>query len=381
MGPLSEGLDHAEGLQADMTAFDERDHDTIGTHAVSDAPAGKRRHHHLVFEATTRCNHACPHCYNVWEADRTYPSGLLDFETTCRLLEKLIDETDMDLLSFSGGEPMLRSDFFELVDFVAGKGVDINLITNGSLLDRQAIDRIGPGRVSLYELPLLGPTPELHDRMSGKQGAFHRVTRAIAELKDAGQSVVTAFVATNWNLDSWPETAELAFVLGADGIMFNRFNPGGRGLSHIEELQVDPGRLALALDQAQDLSREYGLAVSCSIAMPPCLFPHERWPDLSFGFCAAGTKDAYPAVDPLGNLRPCNHSRTILGNLFEAGFWELMDSETHARFVAARPAFCSDCRIVDQCLGGCKAAAEVAYGNLNQCDPFLAAYKDRAEKL
>lgn len=345
-------------------------------------PPSERRHHgHVVFEATTHCNHACPHCYNAWEAEgSTYPRGILDTKRTCELLGKVIDETDMDLMTFSGGEPMLRKDIFDLLDFVAERGVGINLITNGSLLDRKAIDRIGPGKVSLYELPLLGSKPQTHDRMSGKQGAFERVTRAIAELKDAGEAVIVAFVATNWNIDEWPEVAELAFVLGADGIMFNRFNPGGRGLAHIDELQVDPDRLSLALDQAQEVSREYEMSISCSIAMPPCLFPHERWPDLGFGFCAAGTKNAYPALDPQGNLRPCNHSPTILGNLFESSFWELMDNETHRNFLAARPAFCSGCSIEDECMGGCKAAAEVAFGDLNVCDPFLAAYKDRAVK-
>ncbi|MCD6498588.1 MAG: radical SAM protein [Deltaproteobacteria bacterium] len=341
----------------------------------------RRRHSHVVFEATTTCNHVCPHCYNAWEADETYPRGLLDTKRTCELLGKIIDETRLDLLSFSGGEPMLRKDFFELVDFVAGRGVAINLITNGSLLDRAAIDRIGPATVSLYELPLLGPNADIHDRMSGKQGAFDRVTRAIAELKDAGEDVVCAFVATNWNIDHWKDTAELAFALGTDGIMFNRFNPGGRGLQNLEELQVDPRRLTRALDQAQALTSELNLPISCSIPMQPCLLPHERWPDLDFGFCAAGTKNAYYAVDPLGNMRPCNHSPTILGNLLTSNFWDLVGSDEHKRFLTGHPAFCSGCRLEDECLGGCKAAAQVAFGDINHCDPFLSAYKDQARKL
>jgi len=352
----------------------------------------------FVFEVTQRCNHGCLHCYNAWKNPVAYPMGELPTDETLAMLGKMLDETGASLVSLSGGEPMLRADIHEIVDFLIGRGTTINLITNGTLLDEAAVARLTPDKISIFELPLLSCERAIHDRMSGAPGAFDKTTMAMADLKLAGARVVGVFVATKLNLDTWRETAELAVALGLDGVMFNRFNPGGRGCEHVALLQASPAEVQDALDVAEEVSREYELPISCSIAMPeevsreyelpiscsiampPCLFDVERYERLTFGFCAAGTDRAYYTLDPLGNVRPCNHSPTILGNIRETPFGAMAASETMREFVAARPAFCSGCVLEDECLGGCKAAAEACRGCVSEMDPFLAAFHDLAEK-
>ncbi len=339
-----------------------------------------RRQESFVFEVTQRCNHACPHCYNAWKNPVDYPAGELSTDETLAMAGKLLDETGASLVSLTGGEPMLRADIVEIVDFLIARGVTVNLISNGSLLDEDAIARLSPDKISIFELPLLSAHREIHDLLSGRRGAFDDVTLAVANLKAAGQRVVCVFVATKLNLATWRDTAEMAIALGADGVMLNRFNPGGEGGRNIDRLQASPDELAGALAVANEISEQYEFPISCSIAMPPCLFDVERYPKLTFGFCAAGTDRAYYTLDPLGNIRPCNHSTTILGNIRETGFWEMVDSRAMADFMAARPSFCDDCSLADECLGGCKAAAEVCCGDLCACDPFLAAFAHQAVK-
>lgn len=341
----------------------------------------RRTHDSLVFEVTQRCNHDCLHCYNAWKNPAPYPDGELGTQETLAMLGKILDETDAGLVSFSGGEPLLREDIFEMVDFLRGRDVAINMITNGSLLDEKTVERFLPDKVSVFELPLLSVEREIHDRLSGAEGAFDKVTMAIADLKAARQRVVGVFVATKLNLPTWRETCELAIALGVDAIMFNRFNPGGRGFENLEMLQAPPSQVQEALDIAEEMSGEYELPISCSIAMPPCLFDTDRYEKLTFGFCAAGTQRAYYTLDPLGNVRPCNHSATILGNIREREFWEMVEGELMREFVAARPDFCKGCRLEMECLGGCKAAAEVCFGSLSAADPFLAAFRDQARPL
>jgi radical SAM protein with 4Fe4S-binding SPASM domain len=327
----------------------------------------------FVFEVTQACNHDCLHCYNAWKNPVAYPTGQLNTHETLTMLEKMLDQTGASLVTLTGGEPLLRPDLFDIVDFLGKRGITINLITNGSLLTGDVVARLN-GAVSVFEVPLLSSDRQIHDRMSGVAGAFDRATMAIAELRATRQRVVTVFVATRWNLPTWRETAELAFALGVDGVMFNRFNPGGRGRENIAELQATPAELAAALDVAQELREKFELPVSCSIAMPPCLFEHRRWPGLTFGFCAAGTERAYYTLDPLGNVRPCNHSTRILGNILRQDFAEIVAAPAMADFFAARPAVCAGCEWENQCLGGCKAAAEVCCGSAWECDPFLAAH-------
>jgi radical SAM protein with 4Fe4S-binding SPASM domain len=340
-----------------------------------------RKHDSLVFEVTQRCNHLCLHCYNAWKNAAPYPTAEeLSTADTLAMLDKVLEESGAKLISLSGGEPLLRPDLPQIVDFLAARGVATNLICNGSLVTEDVIARLGPDAISIYELPLLSVDRAIHDKLSGAPGAFDKTTLAIANLKAARQRVVAVFVATRLNLHTWPETAELAFALGVDGIMFNRFNPGGEGCRHIRELQASPEELQAALDTAEAFSERYGLGISCSIAMPPCLFNTAKYKRLSFGFCAAGSSRAYYTIDPVGNLRPCNHSPTILGNVRQRNFWDIVDSPAATQFNEARPKFCAGCRIERECQGGCKAAAEACFGTVRNLDPFVSAYSHQAVK-
>jgi radical SAM protein with 4Fe4S-binding SPASM domain len=339
----------------------------------------------LLFEVTRRCDHDCLHCYNAWRNALPYPpspwpGGELDTADTLAMLDKVLRECGTRDVTLTGGEPLLREDLPELVAFLHDRGCRITLISNGSRLDAAALARLPAAHIDVFELPLLSAEAGIHDRLSGRAGAFDRVTEAVADLKLADATVVTVFVATKLNLATFEETAALALALGADGLMFNRFNPGGHGGRNLTQLQPSVEALRAALDTAERFCVDHALPVACSIAMPPCLFDHARWPHLSFGYCAAGTADSYYALDPAGNLRPCNHSMVVLGNVRERPFWELTDSETLRDFVAARPRFCEGCAEVERCLGGCKAAAEVCTGDLWACDPFLAANLQLVEK-
>jgi radical SAM protein with 4Fe4S-binding SPASM domain len=95
---------------------------------------------------------------------------------------------------------------------------------------------------------------------------------------------------------------------------------------------------------------------------------------------ACRTSQAYYTLDPMGNVRPCNHSPTVLGNLLSHSLESLSRSELMSNFKQARPAFCAGCAVEKECQGGCKAAAEVCYGDLAACEPFLKINLARANR-
>jgi len=328
-----------------------------------------------VLELTARCNHACPHCYNAWKNPGQKSPGELHTEAWLALIDRLLEQGDIRLLTLTGGEPLLRTDLPEICAHIHGRGVGSNLVCNGSLLTAERIAALAPHGIRSWELPLLAGSADPHDRLSGSVGAFHRVTAAVAELKLAHQNVVLVFVAMRPNLDQLERVVELAVALGADGLMFNRFNPGGEGGRHVPALQASPAELQRALDRLEALSERWALPVACSIAMPPCLLDRDRYQRLGFGFCAVGTERAYYTVDPVGRLRPCNHSPTVLGDLRRSSLRELLDSPALAEFASARPGICGGCRLERSCQGGCKAAAEACCGSAWEPDPFLAAHQ------
>lgn len=334
--------------------------------------------HSIIFEVTQRCNHACLHCYNVWQPDTpewpcSYPRGELDTEQTLRLIDKALDETRCPHVTLTGGEPLLRPDLPLLVEHLTRRGVGVTLISNGRLLAEPTVIDLLERGVGLFELPLLARTREVHDGLSASPGAFDAVLAAMARIRYHGGQFVAVFVATRRNITELYEMCKLAFAFGARGLMLNRFNPGGRGRRFVDELLPTVDEMRQALDVAQRAVDEFHFPISCSIPIQPCLIDHAAYPRLGFGFCAAGTERAYYTLDPLGYLRPCNHTPTILGNLFEAPFAELIAPQRLRPFVEAIPDVCVDCIRRLECLGGCKAAAQVCYGSLSAPDPFLAS--------
>ena len=329
----------------------------------------------LLVEVTGRCNHACLHCYNVWHpADAegsTYPSGELDTAGMLHLLGKALDETQCSHVTLTGGEPLLRGDLPELVDYLRRRGARITLISNGRLLDAAKVAELLQCGVGLFELPLLSHQAALHDQLSAAPGAWQAVLRAMATIRLQRGGFVAAFVATRLNIAQLAKTIRLAFALGARAFMLNRFNPGGRGRRYLELLLPSAAELRQALQVADAAAVDYGLPIQCTIPIQPCLIDTAEFPHLGFGFCAAGRSHAYYTLDPLGNLRPCNHSDLILGNLFASSFTELIRSAPMAHFTRALPASCLPCACHERCQGGCKAAAQVCYGSLEVEEPFL----------
>jgi len=345
----------------------------------------------LIFEVTQRCNHACLHCYNVWCPDAQgrpsdYPQGELDTAETLALLNKALDETRCAHVTLTGGEPLLREDLGQILDLLYRRDVRVTVISNGHLLDEPVVVDLLDRGVGLFELPLLSHRREVHDRLSGCAGAFDAALAAMARIRTHRGQFVAVYVATRHNLADLCETIQLAFAFGSRGMMLNRFNPGGRGRAHMEELLPSAQEMRDALAVADAASAEFSFPISCSIPLQPCLIDADDYPHLRFGFCAAGTERAYYTLDPLGNLRPCNHTSTVLGNLLEEPFGDLIAADgasasRMAAFVEASPPSCDPCTLRATCQGGCKAAAQVCYGSLSAEEPFLHLNRSEAEPL
>ena len=333
----------------------------------------------LIFEITTRCNHNCQHCYNVWKIpDINYPTDELSFKKIKKLLEKVIPETDCRVFTLTGGEPLLHPDFFRTIEFLNKYDLQLNLITNGTLLTENNIKWLIQHKIDIFELPLLSDKRSVHDSLSGVDGAFDKVTEAIVKIRKYGGRVILVFVATKKNIKDLEGVIKIAVALNSQGLMFNRFNVGGIGIKFMDELLPSHEELKEALALANHLSEKYSFGISSSIAIQPCLIDIEQYTNLSFGFCAAGTERSYYTIDPIGNLRICNHTPEILGNLFESSFIELATKEEVRNFVCTLPDNCLDCKIVEECQGGCKAAALVYYKTLRKADPFVEENREKS---
>lgn len=288
------------------------------------------------------------------------------------IIAKLQDEAPVENIALSGGEPLLREDLPEILSFIRNRGIASVVITNGTLLtgERVAATMVG----GVYEVTLLSYRHDVHDQLAGRRGAWDAAIDGMANVRQAGGNLVAVFVATKLNYMDLIKTAELVIALGAYGLMYNRMNLGAHNMRYADQLLPTPAMIQENLDMLEELGEKYGLAIAVSVVIEPCVVDIGKYEHIHFGWCPLTGEDSYFTIDPVGNVRICNHSPVIVGNIKRDHFADIYYNHPYVRsFHDTWPVECTDCdpELKGICRGGCKAAAEQCYGTLARVDPFV----------
>lgn len=344
----------------------------------------KRKHRYLLYEVTKACQNECLFCYNVWKEDPAYPREELSTDDALRMLDKVIAETGCSFLALTGGEPLLRDDLCRIASFLVSRNVTPVLITNGMLLTRERVAECVGSGIKYFEISLHGARPEVHDRLVGRAGSFEEVVEAVLAVKAAGGNVNTVFVGTKDNIGAFREYVELCAMMRVEWILFNRVACGGTCLSGWEDLAPSPLEILRALEEGAPVAAKYRIGLSAGVQIQPCLIDLSRFTNVASSFCPLNDPagdNSYFAIDPAGNLRMCNRSRLILGNLLREPFERIAEGPAVDAFCSSVPPFCLGCALARSCAGGCKADAYARYGTLERPDPYLERHRASARKI
>jgi len=303
-------------------------------------------------ELTPACNNRCPGCGNVF-ASRRPDVAPLSAKRWRVLLDKIAPYARK--LKVTGGEPTLHPEFYDIVTAIAARDIPFTLFTNARW---QQPDKLlsflqqVPQCVGLL-ISLHGPEAPSHEAFTGVSGSFKETVKNIQRATDAGLLVATSTVLTRHNVSRVEAMTEFTLSLGADHAVFNRYL--GAPSPEIEPLKA---ALRGAVKSLETLLRQ-GIPVKYGNPVPQCFAFNS-----SHG-CIAGK--AYCTIDPWGNMRPCNHSPTIVGNLFEQSLETLWHSETMEQWRSLTPLECQNCPDSAICSSGCKAMVELRD---ERCDPL-----------
>ena len=325
----------------------------------------------VIFECTARCNHACLYCYNVWYGGE-YSRDELGTAVTEEIIRRAIRESGCEVFTITGGEPLLRDDLEQLAACARDCGAQVNVITNGSPLTQERIAALIAAGVDVFQISLPSADRDVYERLTGSPH-LDRVTEAIVDVQLAGANAAVVVVVAKPNLHTLRETLEMVCALGVSGVMLNRVNIGGRGIAQREELLLTRDMLAEMLEVANQAAEELGLTVASAIPIPPCVLDTSRFDHVQFSQCPAGSDMTYVTVDPVGNVRTCNHSPLVIGNLLHEPLADILSKPSSLDLFAHRPKRCAKCKHWDDCHAGCRAAALVTYGTLDALDPILDA--------
>ncbi len=315
----------------------------------------------LTWELTYACNLQCIHCLSA--SGRRDPREL-DTAAALALVGEFA-EMRIFYINIGGGEPLMRRDFFSIVDRAVQRGVGVKFSTNGSLLGPEEAARIAGMDYVDVQISLDGLTAGVNDAVRG-EGSFQRARRAMGHLVDAGvEGFKISVVATRHNIGQLPGYLLLASEMGAQ-LRVTRLRPSGRGIESWHRLRPD---------QAQQRFLHGWLADHPEVLTGDSFFHlsalGEALPGL--GMCGAGKTVCL--IDPVGDVYACPfaiHENFLAGSVTDPGGFAAIWSESplFAELRRAQPAgACAPCSAFGTCRSGCMAVKFFTGQPLDGPDP------------
>lgn len=217
----------------------------------------------IFWEVTKGCNLRCIHC----RASATELSSPSDLTTSIAL--RIIDQiaaAGNPILVLSGGEPLYRSDIFQLARYATNRGLRVALATNGTLVTREVARMIVDAGVRRVSISLDGADALTHDTFRGIPGAFDAAVQGLRNLKALGMSVQINMTIARHNARQLPQVLELAKRLGADALHTFLLVPVGCGVDIAAEQMVAPEEYEQMLNWFYDRSLEGGIELKATCA-------------------------------------------------------------------------------------------------------------------
>ena len=201
------------------------------------AKSARERRPIVVWNLTRTCNLKCVHCYTD-SAAMKYPDELTTDQARAVLDD--LAEFKVPAVLFSGGEPLVRKDLFELARHARERHLHVVLSTNGTLIDREAAERFVELKFAYIGISLDSAYPAIHDKFRGVEGAYERTMRGFQHCVDVGQKVGLRLTLTPQTCEDLDKIFDLIEDRGINRACFYHLCPAGRGkdLSSLEPAQA-----------------------------------------------------------------------------------------------------------------------------------------------
>jgi mycofactocin radical SAM maturase len=304
----------------------------------------------LTWELTYACNLSCVHCLS--SSGRRDPRELTTDE--CRAVIDELQRMQVFYVNIGGGEPTVRADFWDLVEYATAHQVGVKFSTNGIRLTPERARRLAGSDYVDVQISLDGATAEVNDAVRGP-GSFDTALAAMGNLRDAGfRDFKISVVMTRQNIDQLDAFAALAEEYRAQ-LRITRLRPSGRGADVWDELHPTAAQqhtlydwLVQHGDRVLTGDSFFHLNALGSTPLP------------GLNLCGAGR--VVCLIDPVGDVYACPfaiHEQFLAGNVRSpGGFAEVWrDSPLFAELRSPQTGgSCTSCPAFDSCRGGCMAA-------------------------
>ncbi|MDV2482469.1 radical SAM protein [Methanoculleus sp. Wushi-C6] len=349
----------------------------------------------VFWNMTNGCNLACTHCYL-----RSGPGRKREDELTTDEATALIDDlarAGVPLLLLSGGEPLVREDFWTLAAHARERGLRTALSTNGTLITPEVARRLRDVGIGYAGISLDGATAATHDPFRGVPGSFDRSVQALENCIAAGLRCGVRFTVTKRNHGELGRLIALAREVGVHRFCVYWLVPSGRASDVHADLQVGPAEVQAVLDRIyrETIRTDPAVMEFLTVDAPQdgayLLARLEADGNPAYdrayrilartGGCSAGRRVAN--IDPSGNVYPCQFAQSpefLAGNVRDRAFAEIWSDPENPALRAFRtagacpPGPSSACGRQEICGAGCRVRAYVRSGDPDGGDPLCPKY-------
>lgn len=331
---------------------------------------------HPVWEVTGACNLRCIHCHAV--SGTAAPDELTTDEGK-KLIDMLAAESEFRTLVYTGGEPLVRPDIFELLRHSQRAGLANIIATNGTLIDEETAFKLKDHGVVCNAISLDAADPSIHNRIRNRPDAFELTLRAIEATKKAGILLQVNTTAMEYNMEDLPNLIDFADRCGAGIMLMYQLVAVGRG----EIIETATLKKSANKRLSELIARRQR---DCDMVIEPVAGP-QYWPYLLekggirggrrldvagtvFHGCAAGRGFVY--VKANGDVWPCPFVEVSGGSVRENSFHRIYHESQLFQDLRNREerlkGLCGECPYKTVC-GGCRGRAHAYTGDYLAEDP------------
>jgi radical SAM protein with 4Fe4S-binding SPASM domain len=328
----------------------------------------------LYLHMTSRCNLKCPYCYNQAHRKRLWKEPLPTLDQLVALVDEMAELGFRDL-KLTGGECLLHPHTLEVARHARRRGIEVNLMTNGTLIDADNAPLIAEV-VDRVSLSLDSPHPDEHDAVRGRN-THAKVLRAFRLLRQAGvESLHVNAVVTRVNKDSVEEFLIWAWdELKASNVTLASSVLGIEGAGEEYRLSEEEIKDVFAARRRFERSRRNGAwqVAPGQLRRTQC-----------------GAANGVVSVDSNGDLYPCqtmHRPELRCGNVFETSLLEVLETSAILRQVkhltVEHLETCRICPMRYLCAGGCRMEVYSRSGRLDahHADLCAAHFRRSIDKL
>jgi radical SAM protein with 4Fe4S-binding SPASM domain len=300
---------------------------------------------------TYRCNNACRFCY-AYSPYRE--SKEMNTDEVKKVIDIIADDAKAPSLSFTGGEPTLREDLFELIASGREKGLRVNLITNGRRCSsKEYVQKLVDAGLNSAQVSIEGPDARTHDYIVSVPGAFEQTVAGIKNLRETEIYTHCNSTICRPNLDHLEDMVDFfADELKLSYFSMNMVIYTGTAAKLREELEVTYSEIAEIVKRVKRRANKRGIQFVWYAPTPVCLF-NPIASGLGAKSCACC--DGLISVDPEGGLLPCSSFSEPVGNLLHDGFEKVWYNRASQfwRLKDFAPQGCKECEHFEYCYGAC----------------------------